>query len=188
MGQGQRCGYIRVSSVSQSTARQVEELSGMDKIFEDRISGSTTDRPQLLAMLSYVREGDEVVVHSMDRLARNLADLLKIVTGLTDRGVRVTFRKEGLTFTGKDDSPMAMLMLGLLGSVAAFERALIRERQAQGVAIAKANGKYKGRKPSLSPAQAQDLRRRAGAGERKTDLAKEFGISRETLYAYLRAS
>lgn len=188
MGQGQRVAYIRVSSTTQNVARQEEELAGLDKVFVDRLSGGSMDRPQLQAMLSYVRDGDEVLVHSMDRLARNLADLLKIVTGLTDRGVRVTFRKESLTFAGEGDSPMAMLMLGLLGSVAAFERALIRERQAQGVALAKAAHKYKGRKPSLTPAQAQDLRRRALAGERKTDLAKEFGISRETLYAYLRAS
>jgi len=187
MVQGQQIGYVRVSSAGQNVARQIEGLAGLDKIFEDRLSGGSMERPQLQAMLSYVREGDEVVVMSMDRLARNLADLLKIVTSLTDRGVRVTFRKEGFTFTGKDDSPMAMLMLGLLGSVAAFERALIRERQAQGIAIARTQGKYKGRKPSLNLAQAQELRRRAQTGERKTDLAKEYGVSRETLYAYLRA-
>ena len=189
MGQGQRIGYVRVSSESQNTARQYEELTGLDRIFEDKLSGkSMVDRPQLQALMSYARTGDEVVCTSMDRLARSLSDLLHIVSDLTGRGVKVTFKKENLSFTGENDSPMSMLLLGMLGSVAAFERAILKDRQAQGIAIAKAKGTvYTGRRPSLSPAQATQLRERARAGEKKTVLATEYGISRETLYAYLRA-
>ena len=189
MGQGQRVGYVRVSSERQNTARQYEVLTGLDRIFEDKVSGKSMDRPQLQAMLTYVRTDDEVVCASMDRLARSLSDLLHIVSNLTGRGVKVTFRKENLTFTGENDSPMSMLLLGMLGAVAAFERAILKDRQAQGIAIAKAKGTvYTGRKPSLSPAQAEQLRQRAKNGEKKTALAAEYGISRETLYAYLRAS
>lgn len=188
MSQGQKVGYIRVSSEGQNTARQYEVLTGLDRIFEDKVSGKSMDRSQLQAMLAYVRTGDEVVCSSMDRLARSLSDLLHIVSDLTGRGVMVTFKKENLSFTGENDSPMSMLLLGMLGSVAAFERAIIKDRQAQGIAIAKAKGTvYTGRKPSLTPAQASQLRERAKNGEKKTLLAREYGISRETLYAYLRA-
>lgn len=186
MGQGQRVGYVRVSSIGQSTARQLDGVQ-LDRIFEEKASGKDANRPQLEAMLAYAREGDEIVCHSLDRLARNLDDLRHIVKSLSGRGVKVSFMKEAMTFTG-DDSPMSTLMLSMMGAFAEFERALIRSRQYEGIQLAKAAGKYKGRKPSLTPAQAQDLRRRAGSGERKTDLAKEFRISRETLYAYLRAS
>jgi DNA invertase Pin-like site-specific DNA recombinase len=135
-------------------------------------------------MLDFVREGDTVVVHSMDRLARDLNDLLTLVRGLVERGVRVEFVKEALTFTG-EDSPIAHLMLSIMGAVAQFERAMIRERQREGIAKAKARGVYTGRKPALTPARAAELRARAAAGEAKTVLAKEFGISRDTVYTYL---
>jgi len=131
-----------------------------------------------------VRNGDTVVVHSMDRLARNLDDLRHIVQVLTKRGVRIEFAKECLTFTG-EDSPMANLMLSVMGAFAEFERALIRERQREGIALAKQRGAYRGRKPALSDAQVADLRRRVEDGERKAQLAREFGISRETLYQCL---
>ena len=121
----------------------------------------------------------------MDRLARNLDDLRRMVQGLTRRGVCVEFIKEHLTFTGHD-SPMATLMLSVMGAFAEFERALLRERQREGIALAKRRGAYRGRKPSLSPERVADLRRRVQAGEKKLRLAKEFGISRETLYQYLR--
>jgi len=185
MSQGQRVGYVRVSSENQNTARQLEGVQ-VDRIFEEKISAKNSNRPQLEAMLTYVREGDEVVVHSMDRLARNLDDLRRLVHELTSRGVRVSFTKEAMTFNG-EDSPMSTLMLSMMGAFAEFERALIFERQREGIAIAKIEGKYKGRKPTLSPAQASQLRARAQAGEKKAVLAREFGISRETLYAYLRA-
>jgi DNA invertase Pin-like site-specific DNA recombinase len=136
-------------------------------------------------MLAFVREGDEVLVHSMDRLARNLDDLRRLVQALTKKGVKVTFVKEGLTFTG-EDSGMSLLMLSMMGAFAEFERSLLLERQREGIALAKARGAYKGRKPSLSQDQAVQLRARAAAGEKKALLAREFNISRETLYQYLR--
>lgn len=133
-----------------------------------------------------MREGDTVIVHSMDRLARNLDDLRAIVQRLTQKGVQVQFIKENLSFTG-DDSPMATLMLSVMGAFAEFERALLKERQREGIAIAKQKGVYKGRKKKLSPEQARILRQRIQQGEKKSTLAKEFGISRETLYQYLGA-
>lgn len=183
---GKRIGYIRVSSVGQNTERQLDGVH-LDKVFTDKLSGKNTDRPQLQAMLEYVRDGDTVVVHSMDRLARNLDDLRKLVFELTGQGVVVEFVKEHLIFTS-DDNPMANLMLSVMGAVAQFERELIKERQLEGIAVAKQKGVYKGRKPSLSDDQANELRQRVENGEPKAKLAREYGISRETLYAYLRAA
>ena len=117
----------------------------------------------------------------MDRLARNLDDLRRIVLDLTKKGVHVRFVKENLTFTG-EDSPMSNLLLSLLGAVAEFERSMIRERQREGIALAKKKGVYKGRKPSLTAEQVKEIRARLGAGERKTALAHEFKVSRQTLY------
>jgi len=182
---GQRIGYIRVSTLDQNPDRQLEGAQ-VSKVFTDKASGKDTQRPQLDALLSYVREGDTLVVHSMDRLARNLDDLRRLVQQLTGRGVRIEFVKEGLTFTG-EDSPMANLLLSVMGAFAEFERELIRERQREGIALAKQRGAYRGRKPALSNAEATELRRRAEAREPKAALAREFGISRATLYEYLRA-
>jgi DNA invertase Pin-like site-specific DNA recombinase len=184
--QGQRVGYIRVSSLDQNTVRQLDGVE-LDRTFTDHASGKDNARPQLAALLSFVRDGDTVIVHSMDRLARNLDDLRRLVRELTSRAVAVEFVKEKLTFTG-EDSPMATLLLSVMGAFAEFERALIRERQAEGIAAAKARGAYKGRRPYLTPDQVHDLADRAAAGEAKTALAKEFGISRETVYQYLRAN
>ena len=182
---GQSVGYVRVSTVDQNTARQLQ-LDGvqLDKVFEDKTSGKNTDRPQLNSCLSHLRAGDTLHVHSMDRLCRNLDDLRRIVKDLTGRGVVVTFHKESLSFTG-DDAPMSNLMLSMLGAFAEFERSLILERQREGIAIAKADGRFKGRKPALSDDRVQDLRKRAATGEKKAALAREFGVSRATVYAYL---
>ncbi|HIB4699827.1 TPA: recombinase family protein, partial [Klebsiella pneumoniae] len=174
----------RVSSFDQNPERQLEQIQ-VDKVFTDKASGKDTRRPELERLLAFVREGDTVVVHSMDRLARNLDDLRRLVQGLTQRGVRIEFLKEHLTFTG-EDSPMANLMLSVMGAFAEFERALIRERQREGIALAKQRGAYRGRKKSLSSERIAELRQRVEAGEQKTKLAREFGISRETLYQYLR--
>lgn len=180
---GQRIGYVRVSSIGQNTARQLDGIR-VDRIFEDKCSGKDTNRPQLQAALAYCRAGDVLVVHSMDRLGRNMTDLLRLVNDLTSRGVVVEFVKEGQRFTG-DDSPIAKLMLGLLGSVAEFERALILERQREGVQRAKAEGKYKGRKAILSESKIAEIQSRILAGEQKKTLAQEYGISRQTLYSAL---
>ncbi len=180
---GQRIGYIRVSSFDQNPDRQLEHVQA-SRLFTDKASGKDTQRPELERLLAFVREGDTVVVHSMDRLARNLDDLRRIVQGLTKRGVCIEFAKESLTFTG-EDSPMANLMLSVMGAFAEFERALIRERQREGIALAQQRGAYRGRKKALSPEQVAELRQRA-ADEQKAKLAREFGVSRETLYQYLR--
>ena len=182
--QGQRIGYVRVSSFDQNPDRQLEDVP-VDKTFTDKASGKDTQRPQLDALLSFVREGDTVLVHSMDRLARNLDDLRRLVQTLTKRGVRVEFVKEHLTFTG-EDSPLANLMLSVMGAFAEFERSLLRERQREGIALAKLRGVYRGRKKSLAPAQVAELRQRAAAGEPKATLARALGISRETVYQYLK--
>jgi len=180
---GQHVGYIRVSTTDQNTSRQLDGVQ-LDKVFEDKVSGKDMNRPQLQAALDYVREGDTLHVHSMDRLARNLDDLRALVKKLNAKGVKVQFHKEALSFTG-EDSPMSNLLLSMLGAVAEFERSLILERQREGIAQAKAAGKYKGGKPKLSADQVAQLRTRAAAGEKKAVLARDFGISRETVYSYL---
>ncbi|CAI7974345.1 Transposons Tn4653 resolvase [Frankia sp. Hr75.2] len=180
-----RVGYVRVSSVDQNTVRQLDGVE-VERVFVDTASGKDTARPKLDELLAYVRDGDTVLVHSMDRLARNLDDLRRLVRTLTGKGVRVEFVKESLAFTG-EDSPMATLLLSVMGAFAEFERALILERQREGIAVARQRGAYTGRKPALTPDQARELSERAAAGERKSDLAREFGISRETVYNYLRA-
>ncbi|MDH6166077.1 DNA invertase Pin-like site-specific DNA recombinase [Variovorax boronicumulans] len=182
---GQRIGYVRVSSVGQNDARQLDGMI-LDKTFTDQASGKDTDRPQLQAMREFIREGDHLFVHSMDRLSRSLMDLQAVVEELTRRGVSVSFVKEGMTFTGNDD-PMATLMLQLLGAVGQFERSLIKERQREGIAIAKAGGIYKGRKPALDEDAAASLRDMAARGIPKTDIAAALKVSRATVYEYLKA-
>lgn len=181
---GQRVGYVRVSSVDQNDARQLDGIA-LDKVFTDKCSGGTVDRPALQACLSHLREGDELVVHSMDRLARNTEHLLRIVRELTERGVTVRFMKGDMVFSG-DENPMSKLMLTMMGAFAEFERNLIRERQREGIEIAKTQGVYKGRKPTLSAAQVVQLKVAVEAGESKVDVASRFGISRQTLYEYLK--
>jgi DNA invertase Pin-like site-specific DNA recombinase len=175
-----------VSSLDQRVDRQLDGIT-VQRTFTDTVSGKDTDRPQLEAMLGFVRGGDTVIVHSMDRLARNLEDLRRIVRKLTAKGVRVQFLTEQLTFTG-DDTAMATLLLSVMGAFAEFERALIRERQREGIELAKKRGAYRGRRRSLSEEQVTELHQRAGDGAAKATLAREFGISRETVYQYLRTT
>lgn len=182
---GKTIGYIRVSSSEQSTTRQLEGVP-LDKVFVDEVSGKNTERPQLKAMLEFIREGDTLVVHSMDRLARNLDDLRFLVRQCTEQTVTVRFIKENLIFTG-EDSPMANLLLSVMGAFAEFERSLIRERQREGVALAKKRGVYKGRKKSLNSEQVVLLKEQLSGSKTKTQIAKELKISRETLYQYLKS-
>jgi len=182
---GQRVGYRRVSTVDQNTDRQLDGIE-LDKVFTDKASGKDTNRPELGRAIEYLREGDTLVVHSMDRLARNLEDLRRIVRKLTGQGVRVEFIKESLTFTG-EDSPMNTLLLSMLGAVAEFERSMILERQREGIALAKVAGKYKGRKAALTKVQADELRARIAQGEPVSGLAREYGISRQSVYNYKTA-
>lgn len=173
-------GYLRVSTVDQNPARQLDGLT-LDKTFIDRASGKDTDRPQLAALLSYVREGDTLLVHSMDRLARNVDELRAMVRDLTARGVKVQFVKEALTFTG-EDSPLSNLLLSVLGAVAQFERELIRERQREGVELAKRRGAYKGGRYKLTQEQAAIVARRVAAGDSPSELAREYNVHRQTIY------
>jgi DNA invertase Pin-like site-specific DNA recombinase len=179
---GQRVGYIRVSTLDQREDRQLESLE-LDRRFVDHVSTKDVKRPQLTAMLAFVREGDTVVCHSMDRLGRNLDDLRKLVFGLTGRGIRVEFSKENLIFTG-EDSPMANLLLSVMGAIAEFERQLIRERQREGITLAKQRGVYTGRPAMLKGEVLATLMQRLKAGEKPSDLAREFKISRMTLHRY----
>lgn len=181
---GQKVGYVRVSSVDQNTDRQLDGIQ-LDRVFTDKASGKDTERPALQETLAYIREGDELWVHSMDRLARSLDDLLRLVKEQTARGVRIVFVQEGLTFDG-DDSPMSHLLLAVMGGVAQFERSHILSRQREGIALAKARGVYRGRARALSDEQVAEVCRRAASGEQKTALAKEYVVSRETLYKVLR--
>jgi len=182
---GQRVGYVRVSTLDQNTVRQLDGVP-LDKTYIEKASGKDQkNRPELENLIGFVRDGDTVLVHSMDRLARNLDDLKQIISRLTEKGVRVEFVKEALTFTG-DDNAAATFLLHVMGAFAEFERSLIGERQREGIALAKQRKVYTGRMPALNAAKAAELRRRAREGESKTALAQDFGVSRATVYAYLR--
>lgn len=183
MMKGIRIGYVRVSADDQNPDRQLENIN-VEKIFIDKASGRDTQRPQFKVMMEFIRQGDILVVSSMDRLARNLDDLRKIVHDLLKKNIKVEFVKENLTFKG-DDSPISMLMLSIMGAFAEFERSIIRERQAEGIAIAKKKGKYKGRKKMLSSDEALRLQERAKLISNKSVLAREFKVSRATIYNYL---
>ena len=179
--------YIRVSTVNQNTDRQLATLNiKLDRSFVEKASAKSTERPQLQEMLAFIREGDHLYIHSMDRLARNLADLLDLVTQITTKGVTIHFVKENLTFSPKEkSSPMSKLMLSMMGAFAEFERSLILERQREGIAQAKARGAYKGRKP-ISSNQIEEARKMIAVDKAKTDICKELGIGRTTLYKYLK--
>jgi len=182
----QRIGYIRVSSLDQNPERQLDGIV-LDKVFTDKASAKDTNRPQLQAALNHVRAADTIVVHSMDRLARNVEDMLRLVREMNDRGVSVEFLKENISFNAGSEDPRSTLMFTMLSALAQFERSLIKERQQEGIAIAKAKRTvYKGRKPALNAERMSKLREQAATGANKTKLAKEFGISRETLYQYIR--
>lgn len=182
----QRIGYIRVSTLDQSTERQLDGIA-LDKVFTEKASGKDINRPQLQAALDHIRAGDTLVVHSMDRLARNVEDMLRLVREMNGRGISVDFIKENMSFTSGSEDPRSILMFTMLSAFAQFERSLIRERQREGIALAKAKGTvYKGRKPALNAERIAQLRKQAATGANRSKLAKEFGISRETLYQYIR--
>lgn len=183
---GQRVGYLRVSSTDQNLARQREALGVLDREFVDELSArSRAQRPGLEECVAYLRNSDELVVASIDRLARSLVDLRAIIDQVTAKGASVHFLKEGLVFSATDQDPRATLMLGILGSFAEFERSIIRERQAEGIALAKKAGRYTGRKRALSPEQIAQVRARIKAGESKSSIAQDFGVGRATLYRAL---
>lgn len=189
----QTVGYIRVSSHDQNTDRQLDGVA-LDRIFTDKMTGSTKDRPQLKAMLDYVRYGDTVVVHSLDRLARNFDDLLSIIKQLKQKGVTFKSLQENLVINATGDNPIDTLILHIFGAIAQFNRSLIREAQREGIAKAKKKGVYKGRKSVLTPqiiTQIEELlaKRHASVENYKklsnNDIARQVGISKSSLYRYL---
>lgn len=171
-------GYIRVSTVDQNAIRQLDGLK-LDKVFTEYASGKNKDREQLKALLDYVRDGDTVHVHSIDRLARNLADLKDLVNTMNDKGVSVHFHKEGMKFNGDKKDSMTNLLFNILGSFAEFERELMLERQREGIAKAKEEGKYKGRTKTVDDDAIRSAMSKEGASFRK--VAKELGVSLSTV-------
>ena len=180
---GKTIGYIRVSTLEQNPERQLEGLK-LDRVYTDKASGKDINRPQLEDLLDYVRDGDLVKVHSMDRLARNLIDLRRLVQIITQKGARIEFIKENLLFSG-EDSPIATLLLSVIDAFAEFERSLIRERQREGIELAKARGVYRGRKPKLNSEQIEKVRLQVSLGIPKAKVARDMKISRATLYGVL---
>ena len=184
---GQRVAYVRVSAADQNEARQLEAVGECDRVYVEKQSArSRADREKLVDCIGYLRDGDELVVASMDRLARSLVDLKQIVSEITAKGASVVFVHERATYSAGAQDPRADLMLSLLGAFAEFERAIIRERQAEGIAIAKKNGKYKGRKRVLTAEQIARARARIEAGEGPSAIARDFGVGRSTLYRALQ--
>ena len=173
-------GYVRVSTAEQNTNRQLEALSDIpeDRIFIDRVSGKDRHRPELKRMLATVRKGDTVRVKSIDRLARSTRDLLDIATELRNKGVRLEFID---TPELSIDTATGEFMMTIIGAFATMERRIIHERQAEGIAIAKAKGKYI-RPNSLTPEQVRNAREEVAMGVPKAKVARELGVSRVTLY------
>lgn len=180
---GQNVGYLRVSTGTQKTDRQLAGVE-LDRVFEEKASAKTSKRPVLKECLAYLREGDTLHIHSLDRLARNLRDLQDLVETLTGKGVTLVSHKEGLRFSGEDDA-MSKLLLQVMGAVAEFERSLINERAAEGRAAYKAAGGKFGPAPKLTPEQEEEVRRQAAEGVPKASIAKTFGISRQLVYTIL---
>ena len=183
----QRVAYVRVSSVGQNLDRQLEAVGAVDKTYREYQSAATaSERPQLREALDYVREGDTLVVSSIDRLARSLRDMLEIMEELEQKGVTVEFISQGLTIRPDGGDLTTRLILHIITAVAQSEREMLRERQAEGIALAKQiPGKYRGRARKLSSQQIEELRARALDGVPKAQLARDYGVSRTTLYEYL---
>lgn len=184
---GQTVAYVRVSSAEQNLDRQLEAVGECDRIFEDKISGSSrAKRTGLAELMTYVRAGGDLVkVASMDRLGRDTRDLYAIVDELTDKGCAVQFVSERITVDKSGTSPVDGLMLGILAAFAEFERRRIKERQAEGIALAKARGKYV-QAPKLSDTDVEQARVMIEMGIPKAEVARTFEVSRQTLYTSLR--
>jgi len=177
-----RVGYRRVSTVEQNLDRQ--DLGVVEQVFEDKASGKNADREQLQKMLSFVRSGDEVVVYSIDRLARDLRDLQSIITKLNDSGVTIEFLSERLVFSGRSDDAFAKLQLQMMGAFAEFERNIIRKRQAEGIAKAKERGVYENRKRKKKVSDKRIFELVAN-GFNKTEIAETLDVSRMTVHRCL---
>lgn len=181
---GQHIGYIRVSSVDQNPDRQLNDVH-LDKRFIEKQSGkSTKERKVWAECCDYMREGDTLHIHSLDRLARNIRDLIFIVEELTGSGVKIISHKETLTFTQEENDPMSKFLFHIMGAVAEFERALIRERQKEGIAAAKARGFKFGRPKALSDEDWQEAEYRIASGWPISHIARHLGVSRQLIYRY----
>lgn len=176
--------YKRVSTTDQNTERQLLNVA-CDREYVEKISGKNTNRPELQAMLLNIRAGDVVNVHSMDRLARNTKDLLNLVEEIINKGAKVIFHKENLIFAPDKQDPYQKMMMTMLGAVAELERNLILERQREGIALAKLHGKYKGGQHKLTNEQAEEIKALVNNHTPITAIAKQFNISRRTVYNYL---
>jgi DNA invertase Pin-like site-specific DNA recombinase len=174
-------GYRRVSTIDQNLDRQ--DLGQVDKTFEEKLSGkSAADRPALQEMIQYVRDGDSIVVYSIDRLARDLHDLQDVIQTLNDKGVAITFLSERLTFSSDAEDAFAKLQLQMMGAFAEFERNIIRKRQAEGIAKAKAKGIYKGGRKVIDRGKVHQLK---GEGLSTYKIAEAMGISRMSVHRIL---
>ena len=175
-------GYQRVSSAGQNTERQ--DLGDVDKTFTEKLSGKATKPPRPQAMMEYVRDGDSVVVHSIDRLARDLRDLQDIITTLNNKGVAITFLSEKLTFGAGVDDALAKLQLQMMGAFAEFERNIIRKRQAEGITKAKERGVYtnRKRKTTIDYEKVKSLRNEGLSTYR---IANDMKISRMSVHRIL---
>lgn len=179
----QQVGYIRVSSSGQNHERQLEGIDAeLDKVFIEKVSGKDRNRPQLQYCTQYLREGDVLHVLSLDRLGRSLIDLENIVSELVEKGVTVKFHKEQMSFNKENNGSMGKLMFQILGAFAEFERNLIKERQSEGIAQAKAKGKHLGRFPKLSEEQRAEVLQAYTDKESISSIAKRFNVSRGTVY------
>ncbi|MDN5601261.1 MAG: recombinase family protein [Brevibacterium aurantiacum] len=183
----QRVAYARVSSAGQNLDRQIEALGEVDKIYREyQSAASASERPVLREAIDYVRDGDTLAVASIDRLARSLRDMLTIMEELEDKGVTVEFVSQGLTIRPDEGDLTTRLILHIVTAVAQSEREMLRERQAEGIAIAKQlPGKYPGRKRLLNSDQIREVRNAAAVGVPKAQIARKYDISRSTLYRYL---
>jgi DNA invertase Pin-like site-specific DNA recombinase len=185
---GKRLGYIRTSTTDQNTARQLDGIP-LDKIFTEQLSGKNRERPQLKLCIEFAREGDTLYVHALDRLGRNVRDLMDIVEELTNKGVTVTFMHPNLSFTGDGDSPINKLLFLLLAGFAEMERNLINERIREGVAVAKREGRYRGRSPAIrsSNGKAVEFESLLTQGAKVSEIARRLGVSRQTIYSQLKS-
>lgn len=178
-----KVGYIRVSSVDQNTARQLDGIE-LDKVFEEKLSAKNLDRPELQTCLNFLRESDILFIHSIDRLARNQRDLQNIVGDLVDKGVTIKFITENLEF-GNKDNPMGNLMLQMMGAFAEFERTMIKSRQREGIKKAKERGQQFGRKP-LKKKLVQEILNRKEKGQSVIQISMAMNLGTSTVYKYLR--
>jgi len=174
--------YKRVSTIDQNLDRQLFGMN-FDREYVEKVSGKNLNRPELNSLLLNVRPGDIVHVHEMSRLARNTKDLLGLVEHIVNAGGTIKFHKENLEFTSGKKNPFQSLMLNLLSSIAQFERDLLLDRQREGIAIAKAKGKYKGRKSKFSKDDIDSIQNDFRSSTNKSELARKWGISRQYLYS-----